>query len=113
MRSWKKIAFRAGIIATTLVVMSLGTGCSLDLDGPFLGRAGRYDYSPSVIQSGAVRQFWWCGQAANPTNPSQDSDAILYESINEITKATVGPKTVLAETAGAWDMKYTCNPKVV
>ena len=113
MGSCKKIALRAVIMVVTLAGMSLGSGCSLDLDGQFLGRTGRYDYSPSVIQSGVVRQVWWCGQAANPTNPSQDSDAILYESINETTKASVGPKTVLAETAGAWDMQYTCNPKVV
>jgi hypothetical protein len=77
------------------------------------GRSNRYNYSPSVIQSGETRQIWWCGQAVNPTNPAQDSDTIQYQSINLQTNKTVGPLTVLAETAGAWDSAYTCNPKTI
>jgi hypothetical protein len=72
-----------------------------------------YNYSPSVIVSGNLYQFWWCAPGVNPTNPSQDTDTIQYESINLQTHATVGPETVLAETAGTWDSAYTCNPKVV
>src|SRR6185437_2208552 len=66
-----------------------------------------------VIQTGNMRQIWWCGQAVNPADKSQDSDAILYESINLKTNVTTTPVTVLAETPGAWDSVYTCNPKVI
>jgi hypothetical protein len=71
------------------------------------GRSNRYNYSPSVIQSGETRQIWWCGQAVNPTNPAQDSDTIQYQSINLQTNKTVGPLTVLAETAGAKELSPT------
>jgi hypothetical protein len=65
------------------------------------------------MQSGNVRQFWWCGQGVNPNDQSQNTDVILYGSINLTTKQTYGPVTVLAETPGAWDSEYTCNPKVI
>ena len=81
--------------------------------GAVVGRFGRYDYSPSVIQVGEVQQFWWCGQAQNPNVSSQNTDAILYESIDLTTGKRVSPQVVLAETPGAWDSAYTCNPKVV
>jgi hypothetical protein len=90
-----------------------GCGSSGTPPGAVVGRAGIYDYSPSVIQSGDVEQFWWCGQAHNPINPSQDTDGILYESINTSTHVSSTPVVVLAETPGAWDSAYTCNPKVV
>lgn len=60
-----------------------------------------------------MRQIWWCGQAINPTNKSQNSDTIQYKSVNLKTNETIGPLTVLAETVGAWDSVYTCNPKVI
>jgi hypothetical protein len=81
--------------------------------GAVVGRAGRYDYTPSVIQTGHVQQFWWCGNAPNPAKSSQDTDTILYESIDLITGQQVGPLVALAETPGAWDAQYTCNPEVV
>jgi hypothetical protein len=90
-----------------------GCGYSGTPPGAVVGRAQRYDYSPSVIQSGDLQQFWWCGQAQNPANPSQDTDGILYESINTSTHVASTPVVVLAETPGAWDSGYTCNPKVV
>jgi hypothetical protein len=90
------------------------TGCSApQLPKGVIGRIAKYDYSPSVIQTGEVRQFWWCGSARNPDKQSQDSDAIIYESVNLATGETVGPLTVLAETPGGWDSQYTCNPKVI
>lgn len=92
------------------------TGCASFLGTPpgaVVGRYGRYDYSPSVYQSGTLQQFWWCGRAQNPALSSQDTDAILYESIDTHTHQTVGPKVVLAETPGAWDAQYTCNPHVI
>lgn len=100
--------FRSWVVLAVLGLVVCGVGCG---DNP--GRENRYNYSPSVIQSGEVRQIWWCGQAVNPTNKSQDTDAILYESVNLKTNQTTPPVTVLAETEGAWDSAYTCNPKVI
>jgi hypothetical protein len=91
----------------------LCNGCGVNYSGGLIGLVGIYNYSPSVIQTGSVRQFWWCSQTANPTNPSQHADVIVYETVNQVTGAVSGPKTVLAETAGAWDSNNTCNPKVI
>lgn len=99
------------------LALTLATGCGVSLGGPpsgaFLGQAGVYNYSPTAIQIGNVQQFWWCGQATNPENPSQDTDTIQYASLNLTTHVMSGPETVLAETPGAWDSVFTCNPKVI
>lgn len=79
----------------------------------FLGRQGVYNYSPTAIQSGNLEQFWWCGQAKNPNNSSQFSDTIQYASLDLSTHQMTAQQTVLAETPGAWDSVFTCNPKVV
>jgi hypothetical protein len=101
------------LVAALLAAVGM-TGCSgRALPRGMIGRVGRYDYSPSVIQSGNVRQFWWCGLAKNPVKHSQETDAILYESVNLLTNETAGPVTVLAETPGGWDAEFTCNPKVI
>jgi hypothetical protein len=110
--------FKQQLVKTQTVLVALGAlicmlGCSLSLPEGAIGNSGRYNYSPSVIQIGNIRQFWWCGQGVNPNNTSQDTDAIYYESINVSTNATNGPVLVLAETPGAWDSVYTCNPKVI
>jgi hypothetical protein len=106
----------------TILLIWLVLGLSLSLNscgfsgtppGAVVGRGGVYDYSPSVIQSGDLQQFWWCGQAHNPNDKTQDTDTILYASINTSTNASSAPVVVLAETPGAWDSAYTCNPKVV
>jgi len=93
------------------------TGCGVTFGDPppgaYVGRAGIYDYSPSVIQSGSVQQFWWCGGGNNPNRPSQESDIILYASIDLTTKLMKGPYIVLGETPGSWDSMYVCNPKVI
>jgi hypothetical protein len=108
--------------ATSLVLLLFLSGLSLCVvgcgdsgtpAGAVVGRAGKYDYSPSVIQSGDVQQFWWCGQARNPSDPDQDTDAILYEAINISTHTSSQPVVALAESPGGWDSAYTCNPKVV
>ena len=88
-------------------------GCSSSLPKGAVGNVGVYNYSPSIVETGNVRQFWWCSQGKNPNDSSQDTDAIYYESVNEKTFAKVGPLLVLAETPGAWDSAYTCNPKVI
>ena len=75
------------VLTGTLLAIGLGlgiAGCGLSLAplpaGSIAGRTGNYDYSPSVIQSGNVQQFWWCGSAYNPNNTAQYSDTIQYES---------------------------------
>lgn len=72
-----------------------------------------YDYSPSVIQTGNLQQIWWCGEDQNRNVSTQFTDTIQYESIDLASGAHQGPMEVLAETPGAWDSVYTCNPKVV
>src|SRR5580658_5920928 len=101
-----------------IIGISIGqTGCGFSFSGTprgaVVGRGGLYDYSPSVIEFGGMRQFWWCGQEVNPNSASQFSDTILFESINIATHATYGPVVALAESPGAWDSAYTCNPKVI
>jgi hypothetical protein len=107
---------RIGISLAALCILFLGVGCEIYVDTPagaFLGRAGRYDYSPSAIQFGNVQQFWWCGEAFNPDVSSQDTDTILYATYDLATKRMSVPKVVLAETPGAWDSAFTCNPKTI
>jgi hypothetical protein len=58
-------------------------------------------------------QFWWCGSDVNPSDRTQMSDTIQYESINVITKNHDGPFPVLSQTQYAWDGDYTCNPRVI
>jgi hypothetical protein len=96
-----------------LLLYLIGCGSGGPPPGAVIGRAGRWDYTPSAIQTGHVQQFWWCGEAQNPAKPSQDTDTIMYESIDLVSGKRVGPEVVLAETPGAWDSAFTCNPKVV
>jgi hypothetical protein len=86
------------------------TGCSESQTLPkgAVGNPGHYNYSPSVIETGNTRQFWWCGYGG-----PQNTDAIYYESIDLATLKSSDPAVVLAETPGAWDSVYTCNPKVI
>ena len=100
-----------------LCATSISTGCGVQFDGPppgaFLGRVGKYNYSPSAIQVGKLQQFWWCGVGQNPNLPSQTSDTIQYVQIDLSTNEVSAPITVLGETPGGWDSHYTCNPKVI
>jgi hypothetical protein len=102
-----------GMVLAACVTLLVGIGCSVHPGGNFIGTLGAYNYSPSVIVSGETTQYWWCGNATNPANPSQNSDSIQYESVNTTTEKTEGPLTVLAETPGSWDSMYTCNPSVI
>src|SRR5579871_4723410 len=103
---------KINLVALGMTIVTAGCG-SQSLPPGAIGNAGRYNYSPSVIQNGNVRQFWWCSQGVNPSDHSQNTDAIFYASLNTLTQATYGPVLVLAETPGAWDSAYTCNPKVI
>jgi hypothetical protein len=108
------------LLTGAILAVGLGfgvAGCGFSLTplpaGSIAGRAGIYDYSPSVIQSGNLQQSWWCGGAYNPERMTYFSDAIQYQSINLSTNVRSGPMSVLGETPGAWDSVFTCNPKVV
>src|ERR1700721_1745226 len=109
--------FRAGVLGALLGVLLVATGCnyisSNKPPGAFLGRTRAYDYSPSAIQIGSKQQFWWCGEATNPSLASQSTDTILYSSIDVTNQSPSAPIVVLAETPGAWDSAFTCNPKVI
>jgi hypothetical protein len=111
---------RMRVWAGALLAVGLGlgvVGCGVSyaplLPGSAVGRIRIYDYSPSVIRSGNLQQFWWCGQGYNPTDSTQYSDSIQYESFDLTTNTHYGPFPVLAESQYAWDSVYTCNPKVV
>jgi hypothetical protein len=109
-----QIVLRAAV--TTSCVLG-ATSCGVHFEhlpaGSIAGRAGIYDYSPSAIRSGNVLQLWWCGADYNPSDVTQFSDSIQYESINLLTNSHESPVAVLGETQYAWDSVYTCNPKVV
>jgi hypothetical protein len=108
---------RLAAVLAVLSAMFITTCCSRSLPKGAVGNIGRYNYSPSVIESGNTRLFWWCSHGANPSDDSQDTDAIFFESIDMSTSTSTstsyGPVLVLAETPGAWDSAYTCNPKVI
>jgi hypothetical protein len=106
--------FEGIMILTVLSTMFATTGCSPhSLPPGAVGNVGRYNYSPSVIETGNIRQFWWCSEGVNPSDTTQNADAIYYQSVDMSTHKSHGPLLVLAETPGAWDSEYTCNPKVI
>jgi hypothetical protein len=97
------------VLGMTLTV----AGCLQSLPPGAVGNPGRYNYSPSIIEQGSIRQFWWCSQGVNPLDSSQNTDAIYYASMNMATHDMTGPVLILAETPGAWDAGLLCNPKVI
>ena len=106
------------LLIGTMLAMGLGfsvAGCGFSLAplpaGSIAGRAGIYDYSPSVIQSGNLQQSWWCGGAYNPPGTTYFSDTIQYQSINMSTGVQDGPMTVLGETPGAWVFRFHLQSK--
>jgi hypothetical protein len=109
-----KKSVKTGMMFGLYGLLFAGLGCfSAHLTTGMIGNFGVYNYSPSVIQSETVKEYWWCGYAENPAKSSQVSDSIQYLSIDMTTGDTKGPSTVLAETPGSWDSLYTCNPKVI
>ena len=106
--------FRAAMILVAWGMLLVLSGCGgQSLPAGAVGNIGIYNYSPSVIQTGNTRQFWWCSQGVNPGDPSLTTDSIYYESIDMSTNESYGPVLALDETPGAWDSYYTCNPKVI
>jgi hypothetical protein len=102
------------IRALTLVLILLAAtalpaapaSATTTVGSPVVGSPATYDYSPSMMQSGGVQQFWWC------TAPN---DVIAYEAINMSPLHVITPETVVLRhgPAGAWDSRFTCNPHVV
>jgi len=112
-RPSNRLQFRI-VISFVLSVAFLTVGCSSrSLPKGAIGNLGQYNYSPSAIQTGNTRQIWWCSPGTNPIDPSQNTDAIYYESINMQTLQSSGPLLVMAETPGSWDSALLCNPKVI
>jgi hypothetical protein len=109
----RRVIRRAFAIEVAVTAVWGSTSCSRSLPKDAVANIGHYNYSPSAIQTDDKVQIWWCSQGVNPIDSSQNSDAIYYEEINLSTKKTYGPVLVLAETPGAWDSVYTCNPKVI
>jgi len=101
------------LTAIMISIILSTTGCAPSLPKGAVGLVQQYNYSPSVIQVGDTRLFWWCSVGVNPADSSQKTDAIFFESVNTSTLESYGPVLVLAETPGAWDSAYTCNPKVI
>ncbi len=111
---------QANAVARTVLVISVAlvaTGCGVHFEhlpaGSVVGRAGIYDYSPSVIQAGNVLQVWWCGADDNTSDRTQISDTIQYESFNLSNNQHSLPVPVLGESQNSWDSAFLCNPKVV
>ncbi len=102
------------IVSVVFYALLAATGCSSrSLPKGAIGNLGQYNYSPSIIETGSTRQFWWCSPGVNPNDTSQSTDAIYYESVNMQTLQSSVPILVMAETPGSWDAALLCNPKVV
>lgn len=104
-------------VCCALALCSPPAWASTTVGGGVVGRAGLYDYSPTMIQTGsgtaAVQQFWWCG-ARNAGDPSWYTDTVQYEEIAlSPLHVVTGPVTVLGERTVGWDSAFTCNPRVV
>lgn len=106
---------RAALTAAAALLAALlppaPAGASTSVGGGVVGTTGYYDYAPSVIQSGQVQDFWWCGDL-----PGHTTDTILHEQYNFTggVHVTIPEHAVLTEGAtGAWDDALICNPDVV
>ena len=100
-------------ILLSLILVATGCSTSPSLPRGAIGNPGLYNYSPSIIETQGLRQFWWCSQGVNPSDNSQDTDTIYYGSMNMATLSSSHPILVLAESPGTWDSAFTCNPKVI
>jgi hypothetical protein len=81
------------------------------LSHSFKGTTDIYNYSPTVVQSGTTRHYFWCGY--DEAYSGFDSDTILTQSYDTATHEKSAVSVVLRPTQGAWDKEYTCNPSVV
>lgn len=80
---------------------------------PLFARSG-YDYAPSIIRNGNLRQYWWCGLSTNNIpGQTRRGDVILYRTYNTSTGMWSFITQVLTPTTGTWDGENTCDPSVV
>lgn len=106
-------------VAGVLVSVSLARPAHADTSGPddvvlshtFKGTSDRYNYAPTVVQSGTTRHYYWCGY--DFAYAGHDSDTILTESYDTKTHKTSAVSVALAPSQGKWDYGNTCNPSVV
>ena len=107
-----KVFFALAIVASILVV---ATPARADYrnNGVLFHRDG-YDYGPSIIQQGTIRQYWWCGEGQNPATGIY-TDNIFYRSYDSSTGQYSPISLVLSPSPGpnVWDEAYTCDPSVI
>ncbi len=104
-----------GLLSTLVVAPALPARADYQPHG-FLFAHTNYDYAPSIIQSGALRQYWWCGYGPVPGGvPSggTSSDVIYYRTYDSSTGQYSPIQEVLTPTNAAWDAEYTCDPSVI
>lgn len=115
LRQWtdKPLIFRAVLLA----VFALGyfsvpvIAGFVNGNSPLFTRSG-YDYAPSVIQNGTLRQYWWCG-LGNIDGQTRQGDVIFYRTYNSGTGAWSATTRVLQPATGTWDGENICDPSVV
>jgi hypothetical protein len=108
-----RVAMRALLGICVISTSGCGVHFKAPTEGAVAGRYAVYDYSPTAIESGNVRQLWWCGWDDNASDRTQISDSVQYETFNLSTGAHSEPVPVFGETQYTWDGAYTCNPKVI
>ncbi len=107
----------AAIAAIALAAASIGVGsasASADVvnNGTLFTDPG-YDYGASIIQTGSVRQYWWC--SPDTVAGGYYTDTIKYRTYNTSTHVYSAIQTVLAPSPGGttWDKSYICDPSVI
>jgi hypothetical protein len=72
-----------------------------------------YDYGASVIQTGNVRQYWWCSPGVTPDGYSTDN--IYYRTYDSSTGTYSAIQVVLSPlpSVATWDRSYICDPSVI
>jgi len=78
-----------------------------------------YDYSPTMVQSGDIQEYYWCGYGPAHAKATDDprivsaSDVIYHATYNVKTHVKTAPIPVLTETPDTWDERWVCNLSVV
>jgi hypothetical protein len=94
----------AALLASLLTVGS-SAHADTSIGEPYIGNANKYDYSPTMIQSGGNQDWWWCGQT--------DTDTILQKSYRPATGMSATTTAFSRGSAGQWDSAFVCNPVAV
>ncbi|MFB3916008.1 MAG: hypothetical protein ACE14M_04725 [Terriglobales bacterium] len=70
-----------------------------------------YNYAPSIIANGNLRDVWWCGLGSTPGRLM--TDVIYHSALNIITGTWSPIQQVLWPSPSGWDSRYTCDPSVI